>query len=67
MSMYSVMRGQASPNPAPTDTRNIFHTREPIVVKIKNRTKFMLDIPAGMEIKLRNNGITRQNNTVHMP
>ena len=31
---------------------------------MRNRLKFILEVPAGMEIELRNNGIIRQKNTV---
>ena len=61
------MDPQFSPKAAPTETRMMFQINVPIKVKRRNRLNFILDIPAGMEIKLRTNGIIRQNSTVQFP
>ena len=62
-----VISPQFSPKAAPIETRMMFQISVPIVVKIRNRLNFILDIPAGMEIKLRTHGTIRQNRTVHIP
>ena len=38
----------------------VFHRREPIEVRSKNMLKLYLDIPAGIEIRLRSIGMNRQ-------
>src|SRR5690625_2243711 len=61
------MSSQFSPTDAPRFTNTVFQINVPTVVKSKNNGIPILLIPAGIEIKLRINGINRQKNTVHGP
>lgn len=61
------MTSQDSPRNAPKHTRMVFHTSVPKVEKIRKVEKFIFAIPAGMEIRLRTTGISRQKNTVQLP
>src|SRR5690606_26420296 len=55
---------QFSPSVTPIIIRMIFQINVPINVKVRKRVKFILDIPAGIEIKLLISGIILQNSTV---
>lgn len=67
MSIYWTIDCQLSPTAAPMKTSAVFQMRLPIVVSKTNSRKFIFDMPAGIEIRLRISGTSRQNNTVQGP
>ncbi|GAQ18573.1 hypothetical protein OPHB3_2514 [Oceanobacillus picturae] len=63
-SIKLVIPCQDSPRMTPTVIKILFHISVPITVNSINRPNLILDIPAGIDIKLRTTGTILPINTV---